>query len=151
MTIAPAIREAWRRNLEVNRTLVDHLDPEMLAAQTPGGGFTVAQHLAHIVRTVKLFGARLDRERMHPLPDLDDDERDPQRIAEVQALTARAALEASEAHPEGSAELPHADASAYLMHAIAHDAHHRGQILLALKTNGHALPGQRELWGPWFR
>lgn len=150
MSVAPALRRAWQHNLEVNRTLVDHLTPAMLDAQTPGGGYTVGEHLAHIVGVTKLFGARLDPERMKPLPSLSAEERDPGRIAEVQARTAAAALAASEARPEGSDALPHADASAYLIHGIAHDAHHRGQILLALKTNGHPLPTERDLWRPWF-
>ncbi|MEM6431914.1 MAG: DinB family protein [Deinococcota bacterium] len=35
------------------------------------------------------------------------------------------------------------------MHMMVHDAHHRGQILLALKTSGHTLPDEGSFWMPW--
>jgi uncharacterized damage-inducible protein DinB len=34
---------------------------------------------------------------------------------------------------------------------IIHDAHHRGQILLALKTAGHPLPNEDIFWNPLNR
>jgi uncharacterized damage-inducible protein DinB len=30
-----------------------------------------------------------------------------------------------------------------------HDAHHHGQMLLALKANGHLLPAEEGMWVPW--
>jgi uncharacterized damage-inducible protein DinB len=72
------------------------------------------------------------------------------RIRSVVASTAEAARAAVEAAPEGErGELPHPSAEAYLLHMIVHAAHHRGQILLALKTNGFPLPDEGAVWGPW--
>jgi len=41
---------------------------------------------------------------------------------------------------------PHAQA--FLGYMIAHEAHHRGQIIIALKENGH-LPDKKILYGLW--
>ncbi len=156
-----SVRAAWHRNLAVNRALLEHLEPGMLAARSPGGGASVAQLLAHMAGTTKFWGDLLDPERMEPLPDLFhgvpesgepqalDAETDLARIRAVWERTAVAALEAAEAHATGSDESPHPDGAAYLVHMMVHDAHHRGQIVLALKTHGHHLPDDEAMWGPW--
>ncbi len=158
MKIGPSVRAAWGRNLEVNRALVGHLTPEMLGARTPGGGFSVAQHLSHIVGVTKFWGGLLDPERLSALPDLydpdgdsfeDGSEMDPKRILDVLEATTGVALAAAEARPQGSDALPHTDADAYLVHMIVHDAHHRGQILPALKTSSFPLPDEDALWASW--
>jgi uncharacterized damage-inducible protein DinB len=158
-----SVQDAWNANLEVNLVLLEHLTPEMLEARTPGGGFSVAQHLAHLVGTTKYWGSRFDV-RLKALPRLftvreelpEDDleafvpETDLTRIREVLTVTARAAQGASREAPTGDAgEPPHASADAFLLHMMVHDAHHRGQILLALKTAGYTLPDEDALWGPW--
>ncbi len=150
-----SVKEVWHANLSVNAALLEHLVPDMLEAKTPGGGYTVAQQLAHITGTVKYWGMLLDEKRLDKLPDLYDTdaddfvaETDPARIREVMDQTARTALEAAEnANDKGN--LPHPSIEAYLIHMMVHDAHHRGQILLALKTAGHPLPDEDALWGPW--
>jgi hypothetical protein len=38
MSASPPVREAWQANVRVNQVLLEHLTPEMLEAQTPGGG-----------------------------------------------------------------------------------------------------------------
>jgi len=156
-----SVRAAWDRNTAVNRVLLDHLEPAMLSARSPGGDATVAQHLAHMVMTVKFWGDLIDPQRMAALPDLVrsqptggapehlDPETDLTRIATVWQQTAAAALATAVAHPEGGPESPHPDGAAYLTHMLAHDAHHRGQILLALKTAGHPLPDAEAMWAPW--
>lgn len=51
-----SVQTAWQANLKVNMALLNHLTPEMLEARTPGGGFSVAQHLAHIVGVTNILG-----------------------------------------------------------------------------------------------
>lgn len=153
MAISKTVRDAWQANDRVNAVLLDHLTPEMLEAQTPGGGWTVAHHLAHMTGVVKYWGMDF-APKLEALPDLHDEngvmETDLSRIREVMEQTREAALEAATSQPEGDkGKLPHPSVEAYLIHMLVHEAHHRGQILLALKTNGYPLPDEDSMWGPW--
>ncbi len=154
--LSSSVRTAWEHSLAVNLALVDHLEPSMMPARTPGGGYTVAQHLAEMVGATKNWGARLGGETIAALPDLYDPEaegfvaeHDLARIRDVLERTTAAALEAAEAHPNGADGSPHTDGNAFLIHMMVHEAHHRGQLLLALKTNGHPLPPEEPMWAPW--
>jgi uncharacterized damage-inducible protein DinB len=157
MAAGETLKRAWQANREVNLVLIEHLGPAMLKSITPGGGMSVAEHLAHICGTVKHWGMRLDEEKLERLPDLAEKieeawvcETDLTRIAEVSSQTLETAwLAASEASPGERGQLPHASAEMYLVHMMVHDAHHRGQILLALKTAGHPLPSEEAMWQPW--
>lgn len=160
-----AVQTAWQANLRVNEVLLGHLTPEMLDARTPGGGYSVAQHLAHLVGTTQYWGWLRDKARFEALPDpvLEHDEAkgvfvvetDLAKLTDSYRQTQAAALDVAEAEAEGTAlppgkwESPHATPDAFLIHMMVHDAHHRGQILLALKTSGYPLPDEDAMWGPW--
>lgn len=146
---------AWRTNGEVNDLLLAHLTPEMLPAVTPGGGFSVAQHLAHMAEVTKYWTSLLDPDAVREVPDLYEAqgeefvaETDLSRIREVLGRTRDATWQALQEAP-GVGKLPHVTTAQFLTHLLVHDAHHRGQILLALKVSGHALPDDDELWAPW--
>jgi uncharacterized damage-inducible protein DinB len=157
MSAGETLRIAWQANDEVNGALIEHLEPEMLQARTPGGGMTVAEHLAHMTGTVKYWGMKLAQERLGALPDLEEKvgeewvpESDLQRILDVKRRTGQVAFAEAAAAPAGErGQLPHASPELYLIHMMVHDAHHRGQILLALKCAGHALPDEGSMWQPW--
>ena len=153
--LSPSVKEAWQINTRINKSVLEHLTPEMVAAQTPGGGFTVAQHIAEIVSTPKYWGTKFDEASLGPLPVLYDEEAegfvaetDLERIKKVSQQTAAAVLEAAEA-AEDKGDLPHASVDIYLIHMMIHDAHHRGQLFLALKNAGHPLPDDDLVWLPW--
>ncbi len=155
MSLSPSVKKAWQANTRINRTLLEHLTPDMVTAQTPGGGWTVAQHIAEFVGTPKHFGTKFAKARLEPLPNLYDEEAegfvaetDLGRIREVAQQTADAVLDAAET-ADDTGDLPHTSLDAYLIHMMVHDAHHRGQVLLALKTSGFPLPGDDVMWGPW--
>lgn len=164
MTDAPndAVRSAWKVNARVNAVLLEHLEPAMLDAPTPGGGYTVAQHLVHLVGSLQYWAWLRERAPVEALPDLGDPERDDwepvrdlDRLRDAWTRTADTALALAERHPVArpteadAGGPPHETADAFLVHMLVHDAHHRGQILLALKTAGHPLPDEDALWGPW--
>ena len=152
--LAEELTIAARSNADVNDLLVAHLStPEMLDARTPGGGFTVAEHLAHMAGTNKSWLAQLSAGTAGGLPDLYDPERqlaerDPARIRTVLGQTSEAVLETVVTAPDRG-NLPHVSLAKFLIYLLVHDAHHRGQILLALKAGGLPLPHDDAMWGPW--
>lgn len=146
------VKEAWLVNDEVNSVLLEHLTPKMIEAQTPGGGYSVGQHLAHMTEAKKFWDAMLNEEQAGTLPDLFGEERVAEtnlaHIKDVFSRTSKVTLElAKNTNDPGS--FPYASLDSYLIHLIAHDSYHRGQIVLALKTAGHPLPNEGALWGPW--
>ena len=155
--MSPEIEFAWNTNNAVNAVLLEHLTQDMLEAGTPGGGYSVAQHLAHMVECTKGWGMQLEESKLKTLPDLYsnydtdtgnfDAEMNLERIKTVMTQTKNAVLETAK-NAVGKGNLPHSSPAQFLMHMAMHDAHHRGQILLALKTNGFALPDENSLWIP---
>jgi uncharacterized damage-inducible protein DinB len=152
------ITQAWNANNAINAVLLQHLTPAMLKAVTPGGGYTIAQHLAHMVECTKGWGMELEPSGLKDLPDLYsnydpatgrfDAEMNLERIGAIMKQTRVALLETAQS-ATGTGNLPHATIGKFLIHMMAHDAHHRGQILLALKTGGQALPDEESMWLPW--
>jgi uncharacterized damage-inducible protein DinB len=152
MSIHKTVKEAWKANDRVNEVLLEHLTPDMLNAQTPGGGYTVARHLAHMTETKVFFGIKLN-DTVSQLPSLFVNEKEmiPEtnlaQIKDVMRQTSKTILETSET-TDGKGNLPQLSTEAYLIHMMIHDGHHRGQILLALKTAGHPLPNEDLFWQP---
>lgn len=153
-----AVTLAWNANTAINGVLLKHLTPAMLGATTPGGGYTVAQHLAHMVECLKGWTSELEANAVKDLPDLYsnydsatgrfDAEMDVRRIETVMKQTGDTVFETA-LNAKDRGNLPHATVGKFLIHMMAHDAHHRGQILLALKTNRYALPNEESMWLPW--
>ncbi|MGL4612058.1 MAG: DinB family protein [Trueperaceae bacterium] len=152
MAISESVKESWCINDKVNKVLLEHLTAEMVEAQTPGEGYSVAQHLAHMAEARKFWSAMLDEEGTKQLPDLFKNERLAEtnlaQIKDVFRQTSSVTLGLAETATD-TKHFPYTSLDVYLIHLIAHDAHHRGQILLALKTSGHALPSEGALWGSW--
>ena len=149
----------WNVNAAINDVRLNHLTPAMLEATTPGDGYTVAQHLAHMAECLKSWVGELEASAVKDLPDLYsnydpatgrfDAEQNLERIQSVMKQT-RDTVFTTALNAKDKGNLPHATVGKFLInHMMTHDAHHRGQILLALKTNGHALPDEESMWLPW--
>ena len=139
---------AWNANTAINAVLLEHLTPAMLEAATPGGGQTVAQHLTHMVECLKYWAGELEAGAVNDSPDSFEAETDLERIRSVMKKTYNAVLTRA-LNAKGTGNLPHATVGKFLMYTVGHDSHHRGQILLALKTNGYPLPSEDAMWHPW--
>ncbi len=142
------INLAWNANTAINAVLLEHLTPAMLGATTPAGGQTVAQYLTHMVECLKYWASELEGSAINDLPDSLEAETDLERIQSAMKKTYDAVF-ATALNAKDKGNLPHATIGKFLMYTVAHDSHHRGQILLALKSNGYALPDEGSMWSPW--
>ncbi len=156
MAVSQLVKEAWQINDEMNKVLLEHLTPEMLTIQTPDKTWSVAGYLAHLAGSKKWWGTHVNKQEVDKLPDLFEKtgenyvaEKDSGRIKEVFEQTSKMLLETAE-RTDTKGTLPYASIDLYLIHIIVHDAHHRGQILLALRSAGYTPPDEDTFWGGWW-
>ena len=155
--LSESVKESWKINTRINLNLLGHLSSDMLVAQSSGSGHTVAQHLVHMIDALKFWGQLFDKPRFSTIPDLADPRVEAiVPIADLDLATLRKvmeesrdlALEAADVDKD-KGKLPYHSIETFLIHIIAHDSHHRGQIVLALKAGGHLLPEDSAIWSPW--
>lgn len=131
------------------------LTPDDLRLVTPGGGWTIAQQLAHSGAATAFWTGRLDRSAVAGLPAINPDEPpldafgfEPAEAVSYLTRVNDAALRAADSVGDWTGR-SHASASSFLAHMMVHAAHHRSQIVLTLKTADRPLPDDGNYWGPW--
>jgi uncharacterized damage-inducible protein DinB len=154
--VSEAVRTAWQINEAMNIKLLTHLSPEMLSLQISDHSDTIAAYLAHIAISKKWWGKHLNEEQVAALPSLYSKtdqgyivSADLAHIQEVFEQTSKIILETAE-HATDKGKLPYPSIDVYLIQQMIHDAHHRGQILLTLRTAGHTPPDDDDFWGGWW-
>lgn len=156
-SLEPQLRQVWQHHEAVDRALLRALDSDDLPLATPAGGWTIEQQLAHIGAVVAFWSGRLVPATVVGLPRIDPDE--PRVDAfehDIDVATSfieranAAALDAAGQVDDWS-DRSHLSAGSFLTHMMVHAAHHRAQVLLALKEAGEPLPDDGAVWGPWKR
>ena len=145
-----ALIETWEISHRMNEYLLTGIKEEHFNDVGVTKGRSVGAQFAHI-NNVRLMWVKVAAPDL--LPSL-------QKIEKEKSITKKVILDAFEkSTPAISTVLtkgfetgkirgfkPHAQA--FLGYMIAHEAHHRGQIIIALKENGH-LPDKKILYGLW--
>jgi uncharacterized damage-inducible protein DinB len=156
MKSAPDQREklldAWRTNNRVTMFLVEHLPRELWAATVPGAPRKSVRMIAgHIhnarCRWIKTLGSehglglpqQVDRHKVSPKELLTALRRSSRGMIELLTL----GLDHGGVLPDSSSyvwrnlplDIPHV-----LIYFVAHEAHHRGQIVMLARQLGHRLP-----------
>lgn len=147
----------WRRHDEILLCLLDRVPARGFAALPAGSrGRDVARQFAHLNR-VRLGWLLFHQTGKRPMLPRLDKGRPPARAA------LRKALSDSGKQVEGFLEQAlrgdirprffGRQAVRWMGYLVAHESHHRGQIVLALKQSGMRLPEAvtvQGLWGKWI-
>ncbi len=166
-TADPAlVLDAFDRNGEVNAALFAALTEPDLDLDDGRGGWSVGQHLGHLVEFRHGWLSRVSPVHAERVPDVvdGDDERfwlTTRSLADLAAAfaagdaAARAAvLEAFEAG-RSFEHVYRSHPAHFLVHTTVHDAHHRGAILHLLRAGGRSVEQMDELddatWPVWKR
>jgi len=145
-----AFIETWEISHRMNEFLLSGIKEEHFNDKSLSKGRTVGEQFAHI-NNVRLMWVKVAAPEL--MPSL-------QKIEKENPITKKILLDAFEKSTNAISEIlkkgietgkvkgfkPHPEA--FLGYMIAHEAHHRGQIILALKENGH-MPDQKILYGIW--
>ena len=156
MTSVPDQREklldAWRTNNRVTMFLLEHLPRELWLATVPGSPRKSVRMIAgHIhnarCRWIKTLGSehglavprQVDRHKVSPKELLTALRRSSRSMVELLTL----GLDHGGVLPDSSSyvwrNLP-LDVPHVLTYFVAHEAHHRGQIVMLARQLGHRLP-----------
>jgi uncharacterized damage-inducible protein DinB len=147
----------WHRHNEILLYLLQHVPPRGLGAVPAGSrGRDVARQFAHLNRT-RIGWLQYHETGKRPKLPSDAGGKPPTKAQLGKALRTsgkrvEAFLDDALRH-EARPRLFGKQAIRWMGYLIAHESHHRGQILLALKQTGMRLPDRiavQGLWGRWI-
>ncbi len=142
--------EAWAMSNEANRYLLKRIPAACLQDSYAPRTRTVAQQFAH------MHGVRV-RWMQYAAPDLVGNLKTFPRGSTPTKAQLTSALKASEKMIAGYLErceetgaVKHwkGSPSTFLAYMVAHEAHHRGLAMVAMRTNGRKLP-KKTVYGQW--
>lgn len=142
--------ETWEINEKLNESLLNAVKENELADRSAMKGRSVGEQFAHI-HNVRLMWLKVAS------PSLLEKQK---KMEKEESITKAALLNCLQESAKGISSMlqegfstgrikgfkPHPEA--FLGYIIAHEAHHRGQLILILKENGH-LPDKKVLYGLW--
>jgi uncharacterized damage-inducible protein DinB len=156
----PLVRElvaVWKRHQQILLFLLQRIPEKHLGARpTDAKGRDVARQFAHLNR-VRVGWLHFHATGTRPeLPKASKDERPKKkelRAALVQSGKAVETLLGAALRKEARVRLFGRSPARWMAYLIAHESHHRGAILLALKQSGCVLDEKvtvQGLWGKWI-
>ena len=152
-----AVLDSWDRNNTILVHLLRAVPEDGLGTRAMEGGRTVGQLFTHMHYVRLVFVQEDAPEAAVEVPSREwMGEVDRERIATMLNQSARVVREAVLGRIESRRDMErHYDHPLLMLqHMIWHEGYHHGQIKLALKLAGRAIPDQeigRGTWGVWMR
>jgi uncharacterized damage-inducible protein DinB len=141
--------QSWQANHNINLFMLDEIVPEALQTTAVERGRTVEQMLLHMADVRNKWLAAMAPELMKASSAKNGgDAKEKARIALEQSAAAVQKLIEQTGDPEGKVKGFKPNLMAFVFYLTAHDAHHRGQILLTLRLGGHRLDSKIS-YGMW--
>lgn len=143
--------ETWQINNRINLYLLDAIADEHLGDVLVSKGRNVGMQIAHI-HNVRLMWLKVSLpETLANLAKIEKEQVIDKSLLQLSLTQSSDAIERLLEHAvENGGKVknfkPHV--IAFLGYLIAHDAHHRSQIIIALKQSGHSLD-KKILYGVW--
>lgn len=153
------VLEMWRSHEAVNRYLLDHtpdagLDAvPLLKTGKPSKGRTIARNWAHIYESRVAHLRAREKKLMKTAPSFAKGYSPTRNEIETALAQSSIGVEARLTNALADGELIRKKHPlVFLAYQIAHESHHRGQMLLALKQSGFAPTEELRwsIWGLWF-
>jgi uncharacterized damage-inducible protein DinB len=146
------ILNTWRTNNRVTVFLIEHLPPQLWAAAIPGAPRRTIRMIAGHLHNVRCMWIKtLGQELGVPVPRTVDRRRvRPKELVPALERSSRGILRLLTLGMERGGSIPPAstyiwrnlplDVGHVLGYFVAHEGHHRGQIVLVARALGHRLP-----------
>ena len=145
------LAETWAISARITQYLLDGIPDDALAISLSGHKRTVRDLFAHVhdVRLLWLSSARADLlERLTKIGSGSSADRATLTRALAGSATAIGKLVTDAAEGEGRVKGFKPHVTAFAGYLVAHEAHHRGQVALALRAAGHPLD-KKVSYGMW--
>ena len=143
--------ETWQIHDRINVYLLDAVDPTALGSHSASKGRSVAEQFAHVhnVRLMWLKAAAPDL--LKGLAKVENEDANDKKLLRKSLLDSGKAIgtllsQSLAAGGKVKGFKPHA--AAFLGYLIAHESHHRGQIVLTLKQAGKPVD-KKVAYGIW--
>jgi uncharacterized damage-inducible protein DinB len=143
--------ETWAIHNRINLYVLDAIQPAWLKDVSPAKGRKVGEQLAHIHNVRLMWLKVVAPDLLKKIGKVEKEKAGDKNLLRRSLTTSGEAIKdvlqkSLESDGKVKGFKPHAPA--FLGYLIAHEAHHRAQLVLVLKQCGHPLP-TKILYGMW--